>query len=544
MIVNSTLRLLAALVLTAVAPMTVHALAHDQTASPPLVAATAAPSTGLPAAEDDALWAGLDLWIEEVMAHWRVPGMAVGAVRDGEVVLMRGFGYRDVDRRLPVTPQTLMAIGSNTKSFTAALLGMLVDEGKLDWDAPVRNYLPDFQLRDDVATRLMTPRDLLNHRSGLPRHDNLWFGRSFTRRELFERLRYLEPSATFRQRYQYQNLMFVVAGMVAEQLTGKSWEQLIAERFFAPLGMTRSNTTVRAMPADPDHSLPYMIREDRLVAVPFRNIDAVGPAGSINSSVEEMLHYIQLNIDRGRWQGTQLFSEAVAREMQAPQSAIATLSEHPEIGPGAYGLGLNVTTYRGHKLVVHGGGIDGFISSMSWMPVPRIGVVVLSNLSGNNPVPTIVMRGIYDRLLGLDPVDWFGRTKAEQEEAERRREERERAREAERVLDTSPSHPLAAYTGVYEHPGYGRAEVTLTADRLALTIDGLEWPLEHWHFNVFRIGRATDGSERFLHMAVTFGYGVDGRIDRLQIPLEPAVDAKVFMRPAEVETATTGRERE
>jgi CubicO group peptidase (beta-lactamase class C family) len=537
------LRLLVALLLVAVVPATVRAQADDRPGFPlPPVTAAAPHTTPLSAVGDDALWAGLDAWIEDVMAHWRIPGLAVGAVRDGEVVLARGYGFRDVERRLPVTPQTLMAIGSNSKSFTAALLGMLVDEGRLDWDTPVRHYLPDFQLYDDVATRLMTPRDLVSHRSGLPRHDNLWFGRSYTRRELYDRLRYIEPSATFRQRYQYQNLMFMVAGMLAEQLTGTSWEQLVADRFFAPLGMTRSNTTVRAMPADADHSLPYMIRDDRVVAVPFRNIDAVGPAGSINSSVEEMLRYIQMNIDQGSWRGTQLFSKDVAREMQSPQSATGVVAEYAELGPGAYGLGVSVSGYRGHTLIAHGGGIDGFISSMSWMPGARIGVVVLTNLSGNNPVPTIVMRGVYDRLLGLEPVDWFGRTKAEQEAAERRRQEQERAREAERVAGTSPSHALAAYAGAYEHPAYGRADVALRAGRLVLTIDGLEMPLEHWHYNVFRVGRATDGSDRFRGTRVAFAYGAAGRIDRLQIPLEPAVADIVFSRRAEARAGGSGRE--
>src|SRR5438093_811307 len=186
-----------------------------------------------------------------------------------------------------------MAIGSNSKSFTVTVLGMLVDEKKLDWDKPVRTWLPDFQLWDQFATREMTPRDLVTHRSGLPRHDALWYGRSFTREELYQRLRYLEPSASFRTRYQYQNLMFMTAGYLEEQVTGRTWDELIKERIFTPLGMTRSNTSVTESPKSDDFAYPYGWRDSTLVKLPFRNIAEIGPAGSINSSIEDMLKYIQ-----------------------------------------------------------------------------------------------------------------------------------------------------------------------------------------------------------------------------------------------------------
>ena len=479
-------------------------------------------------------WSGFDQWVESVMAEWNIPGLAVAAVKDGQVVLSKGYGFRDVERGLPVTPQTLMAIGSNSKSFTAVILGQLVDEGKLEWDAPVRDYLPDFQLYDAVATRLMTPRDLLTHRSGLPRHDRVWIGRSYDRQELYDRMRYLEPSASFRQRYQYQNLMFMTAGILAERITGQSWEDLVEERIFQPLGMTRSNTSADDMPGSGDYSLPYMERAGMVVAVPMLNIDAVGPAGSINSSVEEMMRYIQMQIDQGSFQGRTVLSRENALQMQSPQSAnfsgTVESPDYPELGPGGYGLAVGVSGYQGRKLVAHGGGIDGFISSMSWMPHENAGVMVLTNFSGENPVPTIVMRQVYDRLLGLQPVDWVERTRAEQTEAQRQREERERARAAERISGTSPSHPLTELAGSYEHPAHGTIHIRAEGSGLVLQLDRYTVPLTHIHYNVFEGGISTDGGSRWNEMQVTFHYGDNGRINRITIPLEPAVDDFVFMR--------------
>lgn len=529
---NRLLRLLAVVFLALALPAS--ALAQRGEAAAPSVSASS-PVVATPATEwSEADWRGFDQWVESIMAEWKIPGLAVAALKDGEVVLSKGYGYRDVERRLPVTPNTLMAIGSNSKSFTAVILGQLVDEGRLKWDAPVRDYLPDFQLYDEVATRLMTPRDLLSHRSGLPRHDRLWIGRSYTRQQLYDRMRYLEPNVSFRQRYQYQNLMFMTAGILAERLTGQNWEGLVQQRILQPLGMTRTNFSADDMPGSGDYSLPYMEREGRVVAVPMLNIDAVGPAGSINSSVDEMMRYIQMQIDQGSWKGRTIVSKAAALEMQSPQSTNFSGSvdspNYPELGPGAYGLALSVTGYRGHKLVAHGGGIDGFISSMSWMPDVNAGVMVLTNFSGTNPVPTIVMRQVYDRLLGLEPVDWAARTRAQQAESERREEERNRTREAERVRGTSSSHPLSDLAGSYENPAHGTVMIRAEGTGLVLTIDGYVVPLTHFHYNVFEGGISTDGGARWRGMRVSFGYGSDGRIDRIAIPLEPAVDDFVFKR--------------
>ena len=430
-----------------------------------------------------------------------------------------------------------MAIGSNSKSFTVLLMAQLVDESKLDWEAPVRRYLPDFRLYDDYATEHMRVKDLVTHVSGLPRHDGLWYGRSLDREQLFQRLRYLEPTVSFRARYQYQNLMFMTAGYLLERITGESWDDLVRERIFDPLGMPRSNTSVQDMPGSGDFAWPYEIRNDEPARVPFRNIDAVGPAGSINSSVEEMLRYIEARIGAGERQGVRIVSADQERQMQGPHSVAAGAvagPSYPEISPSTYGLGLAVSTYRGHRWVRHGGGIDGFISQMAWLPDAGIGVTALTNGGGPNPVPNLVIQRVFDELLGLEPVDWNARAHEQIAEGEARADERRDKVEAERVPDTAPSHRLEDYTGVYVHPGYGTVEVSVGEAGLEIAFDQFKAGLKHYHYDVFELaGDAlpeADRSQGVLQGLAAFRMSKQGKIISVALPLEPAGSDIVFER--------------
>ena len=483
-------------------------------------------------------FAGFDAFVEGVMKEWPVPGIAVGAIKDGKVVLAKGYGRRNIEKQLPVTSRTLMGIGSNSKSFTVTLMGMLSDAGKLDWDRPVRTYLPDFELHNDVATRLMTPTDLVTHRSGLPRHEQMWLVGIFSRKELFERLRHLEPSASFRQRYQYSNLMFMAAGVLLERMTNQTWDDLIKQKIFTPLGMTRSNTSVRDMPAADDYSLPYTVRVGGATAVPYQqNLDAIAPAAAINASVDDMLKYVQMHIDQGAAGGQQIISKAFATRMQSPHSAFAEsldedegVDEDKEMGPGGYGLGVSVRSYRGHKFVSHGGAVEGFVSAMSWMPHDRIGVVVLSNLSGPNPraVPNIIQLNVYERLLGLSITDHVARAKESQVRTRQQNMERQQKRQVERVAGTSPSRPLAQFAGQYEDPGYGLLTIAEKDGKLTIIRGTRFLPLEHFHYDVFREGLAPYSARRL----VTFASGPSGKIETVAIQLEPAVADIIFRRKA------------
>ncbi|MBM3285296.1 MAG: beta-lactamase family protein, partial [Candidatus Aminicenantes bacterium] len=346
---------------------------------------------------------GFNEFVTKGMADWKVPGMAISIVKDGKVIFAEGFGFRDVKQGLKVTPQTLFAIGSCSKAFTATAVGILADEGKVDWDKPVRTYLPSFKLQDVVASERMTPRDLLSHRSGLPRHDLMWYGSSYTRKELFDRLQYLKPNKDFRAVWQYQNLMFMTAGYLVGEMAGTTWEDFVRNRILEPLDMKETNFSVNDSQKAADFALPYREKKEQVEQIPFRNIDAIGPAGSINSSVVEMANWVMLNLNKGKFKDKQVISEGALAQIQSPQMLMPTPIQYDELLYASYGMGWMVVPYRGHLLLQHGGGIDGFTALVAFLPRDNIGAVILTNMNGT-ALPSIILYNILDRLLGLSQV--------------------------------------------------------------------------------------------------------------------------------------------
>jgi CubicO group peptidase (beta-lactamase class C family) len=468
----------------------------------------------------------LRAFVDSTMKSWKVPGLAMAIVKDGEVILSEGFGWRNVEAKLPVTPNTLLAIGSCSKAFTAACLGILVDDGKVEWDKPVRDFLPTFKLHDDFASARMTPRDLVTHRSGLPRHDLLWYGSSFTRKEMFERLQYLEPSKDFRTNYQYQNLMFMTAGYLVEQVAGSTWEDFVRSRIFTPLGMTQSNFSVAESQKAADFAMPYREEKEQIKLMPFRDISAVGPAGSINSNVAEMSNWVKLNLNKGKVGETQVISESMLAQMHTPYMAISEPIRFLETSHASYGLGWVIAQYRGHKRVAHGGNIDGFSALVSLLPQDNLGMVVLTNRNGN-PLPNIVSLYATDLLLQMPTVDWNARVKAEVTKAQEADKQKSTDESAARKLNTKPSHALAEYAGEYEHPGYGVVAIKFDGKNLKARFNSFAMSLEHWHYDVFRAAVEEDPEQKFM---MTFYTNDKGDVDRLEVPLEPAVKAIVFTR--------------
>jgi len=480
-----------------------------------------------PAALARAALADFDAFAEQTVTDGNVPGLALAVVCGGEVVYARGFGYRDLEAQLPMTPDSLFAIGSTTKAFTTTLLGMLVDEGVLDWDQPVRTYLPSFALSDPVTTERLTPRDMVTHRSGLPRHDLVWYNNNaVTRAEMVSRLAHLELSADLRAKYHYNNLMFMAAGYLAEQLTGISWEEAVRTRIFAPLGMTRSNFAVADSQRDEDFAQPYRLDDDdQIERIPFRPIDLIGPAGSINSSVNEMSRWLLLHLNRGKLGDRQLINASTLADTHSPHMTTGESPERVEISQSTYALGWRIDTYRGHRRVHHGGGIDGFSTSVILFPDDDLGLVSFTNRGSG--LPYMINQHAADRILGLEPIDWIGEALAEREKGKAAAEEAEKNKEATRKTGTHPSHELAEYAGDYVHPGYGIFAVTLVDGVLRATLNDITTPLDHWHYDVF-VGAETDGALTYENQKFQFRSDVDGNIAALEVLLEPRVDPIVF----------------
>jgi len=481
-----------------------------------------------PAAKAKKALEGFDEVVAKGLAMLKVPGAAVAVVKDQEVILAKGFGFRDVEGKLPMTADTLLAIGSSSKAFTAFTLGTLVDQGKVDWDKPVRNYIPWFRLYDAQAGERLTPRDLVTHRSGLPRHDLVWYNNTTATREALVRsLAYLPPTADLREKWQYNNLMFLTAGYLVETMTGKSWEEAVRSLVFGPLGMGRSNFSVVDSQKDKDFALPYDERDGKIVKIPFRDITLVGPAGSINSTANEMARWVTVHINGGKLGDKQVIGAATLADLHKPYMTTGGVSTRPDITAPDYALGWMVDNYRGHGRVHHGGNIDGFSAMVSLWPSDGLGFVVLTNKNGTG-LTELLVRTAADRILGLEAVDWIGdaaKRLAEGEEVGKKAEEKKATR---RRPGTSPAHKLDEYAGDYRHPGYGDLKVVLKGPQLSFTYNAITTPLAHWHYDTFNGGKAEDPT--FEDMKLTFRTDVNGNVVGVAVPFEPTVDDIYFAK--------------
>ena len=472
-----------------------------------------------------------DAYVQKVMSDWKVPGAAIVIVKDGKVVLSKGYGLRDLKTNLPVTEQTLFPIASITKSFTVATLGTLASEGKLDWDKPVREYLPDFRLSDDVLTARVTPRDLVTHRTGLPRHDATWYRSDLTREEMYSRLRYLEPNRDLRREFQYNNLMFMTAGYMAGKLAGSTWEDAVSTRIFKPLGMTSSNFDFGAsFKSAGDVAHPYR-KDDNEVAheAPIYPGDpALGPAGAIVSNLSDMTQYLLMYLNHGKHGDQQIISQADIRQMTTPQMVIRSSDVDPEIGYANYGMGLFVTTYRGHKYVQHGGNLDGFSLLISFLPDDNIGSVILLNMEASS-LREVLSYNINDRMLGLDQVDWSKRELDRYLAFKKASDEARDKNYVPRREHTQFSHPIEEYVGEYSNPAYGIVAVDRSGDRdLKITFHTMQSTAEHWHYDVWRVPH--NPLDLLQETEVMFNTDWEGNIASLSSSFEPSVRDIIFTR--------------
>jgi CubicO group peptidase (beta-lactamase class C family) len=478
--------------------------------------------------------AGIDPIIEQALKTFQVPGIAVAVVVGDEVVLSKGYGLRDVEKKLPMAAETQMPIASMTKQFTVAGLGTLVRQGKLDWDKPVREYLPDFRLHNEYATSHATPRDLVTHRIGLPRHDSIWYGSELTREQIYHRLPFFEFSRDLRVRFQYNNLMYMTAGYLGGQIAKSSWEDLVRNSLFTPLGMKRSNFSVAAMHADSNYSQAYELNTKReVVRIEHIALDAGGPAGSINSSVDELARYARMMLAGGMFEAKRVLLEADVQAMMQPQVPIGKDLFSDLFGFRNYGMGLFVQTYRGNEIAHHGGNIDGASTLIVMIPSKRIGVVVLANRSGTRLRDALPFE-IIDRLLGLESSGLLARNRQLEEKGFAGEDAAKVAGASDRKPNTKPAHPIGEYAAEYLHPGYGPMKVALEKDRLTLSYNKFTAPLDHWHYEVFQT--PADRQNPLELTRVQFNTDLSGDVASISVPLEPNVEPIVFTRqpPAEM----------
>ncbi|MEP7175590.1 MAG: serine hydrolase [Gemmatimonadales bacterium] len=497
-----------------------------------LVAAALAPPVAL--AQKSAPPPAFDAYVARVLETFTVPGVAIAIVKDGRVVLARGYGVRRLGDPAPVDAQTQFGIASNTKVFTATALALLVEEGKLEWDAPVIRYLPWFAMNDPYVTRELTVRDLLVHRSGLGlgAGDLLWWPPStYDRKEIARRLRFIKPATSFRSAYAYDNVLYLVAGEVIEAVSGQPWETFVRGRILDRVGMRHSDVNHSAAGRRGNVATPHAAVNDTVRPVaPFLS-DNTDPAGGIVSGAEDMAKWLMVQLDSGRvGDGSRLFSPASTRQLWrevTPEPIADPPPGLPHLRPNfnGYALGLETRDYRGKLLLTHTGGLPGYLSRVAMLPELRLGVAVLTNQESGYAFNALAY-GVLDHYLGVRAPDYVGiydslRRRNRSEDAARAREA-----SAQRDSTSGPSLPLAGYAGTYRDVWYG--DVTIAEEQGALVIRMTRTPsmvgdLEHWQHDTF-VARWRDRELR-ADAYVTFALTPDGGIERVKMePAAPDVD--------------------
>ena len=467
--------------------------------------------------------------VERARKEFDVPGIAVAIVKDGNVVLAKGYGVRRQGEAAPVTAQSLFRIASNTKAFTAAALAMLVDERKIRWDDPVTQHMPAFQLYDAYVTREMTIRDLLTHRSGLGlgAGDLMFFPPGdLGRDEIVKRLRFIKPATSFRSAYAYDNLLYIVAGQLIPAVTGKSWDDFVKDRIFTPLGMTNTFTDVAALKKGKDVATPHNTLSGKLEALPQEDMDTSAPAGAIITCVADLAKWMTVQLNGGTVGKTRLFSAAQSKEMWSAQT-ILPIGELSKDSPAAfaaiqpnfhaYGLGWDLSDYRGKRVVGHTGMLSGYVSRTALIPELKLGIVILTNQQVTAAHAAIAAT-VIDRYLGVPDADWVAAYSARLKKQRAEGEEAVKKAAGQRNPNTRPALPVASYAGRYRDAWYGDMRIEEHGGRLSLYFThtpDLAGDLEHWQYDTFvaRWKNRTLDADAY----VTFTLKPDGGVDEVRM---------------------------
>lgn len=466
----------------------------------------------------------LDTYLAKSLKDWDVPGMSVVIVKGNKVVFTGAYGVKNVETGEKVSPATIFPIASITKGFTAACMAMLVEEKKISWNDPVSKYLPWFELYDPYVTKALTIRDLLTHRSGLATFsgDLLWYGTRYNRVEVLQRAKYLKPAHGFRESFGYSNIMYIAATEVIAQVSGMSWEDFVKSRFLEPLGMKRTTLSITDMLDMSDVTAAHTRVDDKQAVIPFLKWDNMGGAGALNSSAEDMVRWMLLQLNKGTLDGKKYYSESSAREMWQMFTPLAVSKQSEDLYPSThfrgYGMGWSLMDYHGRRVISHSGGYDGIISYCVLVPEENLGFVILTNTNSSLYHP--VSYKILDVWLSNQDTDWSQLVLERIKKRDESEKEKRRKEESERVKTSQPSLPLAAYTGIYQCKMYGDATVFLENDILKVRLEPAPLfvgEMRHWLFNSFAIRMINFPS--LPEGKVNFVIGVNGKVEEMRIDI-------------------------
>jgi CubicO group peptidase (beta-lactamase class C family) len=476
---------------------------------------------------------GFDAIIEKVLKDWNGPGIGVGIVVNDKLVFAKGYGYRDYEKKLPITSKTLFPIASNTKLFTAVAAGFLVEEGKLTWNEPIRKSVPSIEFYNSELNNTVTLRDMLSHRTGITRHDSIWYKSDYSEKELYERLKYLEPKEPLRQMFLYNNMMYAGVGEVIYLQSGKPWADYVREKILKPLEMNSTVYTIADMLKQPDYGVPFTERRDttEIYKIPYyEETNGLAAAGAIISNIDDLSHWLIALMNKGTYAGKSVLPPKVLQATLEPSIALPNTAGEirgwwENLNP-AYGMGRQTSVYRGHPITLHGGDLPGFHSQVSFMPNEHIGVIVFVIGDHLAPLYNGISYNIYERLLGMDQTPWTDRELNIRLKTKQAGKEARSKAGAGRVANTQPSHPLADYVGEYEHPAYGILKIGLKDNNLQFDFHKLHFGMTHFHYDRFD----TPDDEEDGLWSVNFATNPQGDIDKATMSLDE--NEAVFTRRA------------
>lgn len=481
--------------------------------------------------------ARFDKEMQQNMKDWNIPGVGIGIVKNGKLVFVKGYGYRDYAKKLPITENTLFQIASNSKLFTATAVGFLVDEGKLDWDKPIKTFAPSIEFYNDELNNTITIKDMLSHRTGVTRHDLIWYKSDFTRAELFTKLKYLEPAQPLRQGFLYNNLMYAASGQIIELMEGKTWEQYVQEKILNPLQMSHTVFSVDAMQKQMDYFVPYNEKRDTNIlfeAEYMNETDGLGPAGSIVSNISDLSHWLSALMNKGMYEGKQVIPESIVNATLAPSIALTNgLLEqgYTEMLNPVYGMGRQTCVYRGHQLALHGGDLRGIHSQISYMPQDDLGVIVF--VIGDHSLRyNSITYNIYEHLLGLSITPWSKRGLENRDASKKLSKDGRAKANVGKVQNTKPSHPITDYVGDFENPAYGIASIAQKDTAMTFSFHRIKLPLHHYHYDRFD----TDDDQEDGLYSLNYQTNPQGEVDRFVVSMDEG--EVIFMKKIDASLST------
>ena len=483
---------------------------------------------------------GFDKEMAKSLKDWNMPGVGIGIVKNGKLVFVKGYGYRDYEKKLPITANTLFQIASNTKLFTSTAIGFLVNEGKLDWDKPIKTFVPSIQFYNNELNNTITIRDMLSHRTGVTRHDLIWYKSDFTRAELFEKLKYLEPAQPLRQGFLYNNLMYAASGQIVSLISGKTWEQYVQEKILNPLKMGNTVFSIDDMKKKSDYFVPFNEKRDTtiLYRIEYNNeTDGLGPAGSVISNITDLSHWLAALMNKGMYEGKQVIPEAIVNATMEPSIALHNSSldqGYTEVLNPVYGMGRQTLVYRGHQIVLHGGDLNGIHSQISYMPQDSIGVIVF--VIGDHSLRyNSIVYNVYEHLLGLSITPWSERGLENRDLIKKQgKEGREKALIGQ-VKNTKPSHPQDDYLGDFENAAYGIINISQKDTQMLFTLHNIHVPMHHFHYDRFD----TKNDEEAGMYSLNYQTNPQGEIDRFIVSLDEGEVAFTKKADADLSTVET-----